>query len=262
MEVRTYMVKPRMLILRVGGTNCDLETEWAFRLAGALPERIHLNMLKSGEKKLDNYQALVIPGGFSYGDDISAGKVLANKIRYGIKEEITSFIGKGRPVLGICNGFQVLIKSGFLPWPGRQEATLAWNESARFEDRWVYLKVEDSVSPFFKGMRGIIRLPVAHAEGRFLVREPKILERIESKKLVLMRYCDSSGKHAGYPGNPNGSAGDIAGICDPSGLIVGMMPHPERALLDFFCPDSRGRGKKGGEGDGYSFFKNVVDYFR
>jgi len=262
MEERNYMVKPRVLILRVGGTNCDYETEWAFRLAGAISERVHLNMIKSGERKLSDYQALVIPGGFSYGDDISAGKVLANLIRYAIQDDMNRFVQEGKPVVGICNGFQVLVKSGFLPWEGEQTVTLAWNDSARFEDRWVYLKVEKSVSPFFRGLPDIIKLPVAHAEGKFVVSSGDIYERLEKNEQVVLRYCDSSGNPAGYPFNPNGSTGSIAAVCDRTGLIMGMMPHPERALLGCFYPDAIGTGKTVEKGFGYTVFKNIVAHIR
>lgn len=257
------MVKPRVLILRVSGTNCDFETEWAFNRAGAAAERVHINRLKTGGKSLKDYQVLVIPGGFSYGDDISAGKVLANQIRYNLWDSILRFMEQGKPVMGICNGFQVLVKAGLLPWRGRQEVTLAWNQSARFEDRWVYLRVEDSVSPFFRGMPEVVRMPVAHAEGRFTVVDGASYRRIEKEKLVLLRYCDSKGRPAaGYPLNPNGSMGDIAGICDKSGLVVGLMPHPERALMKYFYPGALREGFVDGYGFGYPIFKNIVGYFK
>lgn len=256
------MVKPNVLILRVSGTNCDFETEWAFGLAGARPHRVHINRLKTGKKSLKDYQALVIPGGFSYGDDISAGKVLANKIRHSIWEDMQRFLEEKKPIIGICNGFQVLVKAGLLPWQGRQSVTLAWNASARFEDRWVYLKVEDSVSPFFKGLSRVIRLPVAHAEGRFVPGGKDVYKKIEEERLVVLRYCDAKGLPAGYPFNPNGSQGDIAGICDKSGLVVGMMPHPERALLRCFYPGALKEGGVGEYGAGYTIFKNIVDYLK
>jgi len=255
------MVKPRVLILRVGGTNCDMETEWAFHLAGASPERVHINRIKEGSKKLKDYQVLVIPGGFSYGDDISAGKVLANEIRHNLKEEIEIFIEEKKPVIGICNGFQVLAKSGILPWNGRQVVSLGWNDSARFEDRWVYLRIEETASPFFKGMPPIIKLPVAHAEGKFIVSDEEVLQRIEKGKQVVFRYCGPDGSLSGYPYNPNGSVKNIAGISSLDGLIVGMMPHPERALLKYYYPDKYKEKDKEELGYGYIFFKNIVSYF-
>ncbi|HOL21604.1 MAG TPA: phosphoribosylformylglycinamidine synthase I [bacterium] len=255
------MVKPRVLILRVGGTNCDRETEWAFEIAGALPERVHINRIKEGNKKLNDYQVLVIPGGFSYGDDISAGKVLANEIRHNLKDEIKRFIEDKKPVIGICNGFQVLVKAGILPWNDKQDVSLGWNDSARFEDRWVYLKIEDTKSPFFKGLPPVIKLPVAHAEGKFIPESEDILKRIEVEKLIIFRYCDADGNLKGYPYNPNGSINNIAGISSPDGLIVGMMPHPERAVLRYYYPDWHREENREEEGYGFIFFRNIVKYF-
>ncbi len=263
MEVRFEMVKPRILVMRVAGTNCDRETEWAFRLAGGLPQRVHINRIKRGEVKMRDYQVLVIPGGFSYGDDISAGKVFANEIRHNIGNDINLFIEEGKPVIGICNGFQVLVKAGILPYPGRQSVTLGWNGSARFEDRWVHLKIEESVSPFFRGFPPVIKLPVAHAEGNLITENEDVLKKIENDRLVIFRYCAPDGTLKGYPYNPNGSTANIAGLASASGLVVGMMPHPERALFRCFYPDWH-RDEKNGDvfGYGYMFFKNVVNFFR
>ncbi len=256
------MVKPRVLILRVAGTNCDNETEWAFRLAGAEPERVHINRIKSGEKKISDYQALVIPGGFSYGDDISAGKVLVNEIKHNMGEDIDRFIRDKKPLIGICNGFQVLVKAGLLPWQGKQAVTLGWNDSARFEDRWVYLKVEESASPFLKDFPPVIKLPVAHAEGKFIVDSDATLKKIDDEKLVFFRYCSPDGGPAEYPLNPNGSTGAIAGLTSADGMIAGMMPHPERALLKYFYPGQDEDENAGEYGHGFRFFKNVVEYLK
>lgn len=255
------MVKPKILIIRVAGTNCDRETEWAFRLAGGEPERVHINIIKRGERKISDYRALVIPGGFSYGDDISAGKVLANEIKHNLWEDIKFFIERGRPVIGICNGFQVLVKGGILPWYGKQVVTLGWNDSARFEDRWVYLRVNTESSPLLTGMPPIIKLPVAHAEGKFIPEDDSVLKKIEDNNLVPFRYCDPEGNLAGYPYNPNGSVGNIAGLTSEGGLVIGMMPHPERAVLRYLYPDwHRERREKNEYGDGFLFFKNIVEY--
>ncbi|MCX7916696.1 MAG: phosphoribosylformylglycinamidine synthase I, partial [bacterium] len=217
-------MKPKVLILRVAGTNCDFETEWAFNLAGAFAERVHINQIINGEKKLSEYQILTIPGGFSYGDDIGAGKVLANQIKLKLWEEIEKFIERKKVIIGICNGFQVLVKSGILPFNTEQLVTLEWNDSGRFEDRWVYLKVEKNISPFFEGLPEIIRMPVAHAEGKFLPKNKKVIEKLERNKQVILRYCNKNGELCSYPYNPNGSIGNIAGICSKNGLIIGMMP--------------------------------------
>ena len=250
-----------VLILRVAGTNCDVETEWAFKLAGAKAERIHINRIIENKKILEKYQVLVIPGGFAYGDDIAAGKVLANQIKYKLWNEICKFIESKKVIIGICNGFQVLVKAGILPWTGEQKVTLTWNNSARFEDRWVYLKVEKSNSLFFKGLPEIIRLPVAHAEGKFISENKDILAKIKKEKLIILRYCDEKGNFAGYPYNPNGSVENIAGICNKTGLVFGMMPHPERCILKYHFPDWTSCNYKNKFAYGFKIFKNVVEYF-
>lgn len=257
------MVRPKILVLRVAGTNCDLETEWAFNLAGGKVNRVHINRIIENKKILKDYQVLVFPGGFAYGDDIAAGKVLANQIRYKLWEEIQDFINSKKIIIGICNGFQVLVKAGILPWIGKQVVTLSWNNSARFEDRWVYLKVENSVSPFLKGLPEIIRLPVAHAEGKFITEKKEILKKINDKKMVMFRYCNEKGDLAGYPFNPNGSFENIAGICNETGLVFGMMPHPERCILKYHLPDWTGKRYDFMKEYSYGFqiFKNVVEYF-
>lgn len=255
------MAKVRVMILRVAGTNCDYETEWAFSLAGAFAERVHINQIIRKEKKLSDYQILAIPGGFSYGDDIGAGKVLANEIKIKLWDEIEKFIEEKKGIIGICNGFQVLVKSGILPFNSEQVCTLEWNDSGRFEDRWVYLKVERSVSPYFFDLPEIIRMPVAHAEGKFLTKNEKILKKIEENGQVILRYTDKDGNLKGYPYNPNGSIKNIAGICSLDGLIIGMMPHPERSILKYYYPDFL----KGKEEDiftpSFKIFKNMVKYF-
>lgn len=253
-------MKVKVIILRVAGTNCDFETEWAFNLAGADVERVHINQIIRGEKKLIDYQILVIPGGFSYGDDIGAGKVLANQIKLKLWDEIEKFIYEKKVILGICNGFQVLVKSGILPFNSQQVTTLEWNDSGKFEDRWVYLRVEKNISPFFDDLPNIIRMPVAHAEGKFFPKNIEILKKIENNKQVLLRYCDKNGNLAGYPYNPNGSIGNIAGICDKEGLIIGMMPHPERCILKYYYPDFL-KIKEEEFTPSFKIFKNMVKYF-
>jgi phosphoribosylformylglycinamidine synthase I len=255
------MAKVRVIILRVAGTNCDFETEWAFNLCGAYAERIHINRIIEKEKKLSDYQILVIPGGFSYGDDIGAGKVLANEIRLKLYDEIEKFIEEKKAIIGICNGFQVLVKSGILPFNKKQLTTLEWNDSGRFEDRWVYLKVEKSVSPFFDNLPEIIRMPVAHAEGKFLTKNKEVLKKIKEKKQVILRYCDKDGNLKGYPYNPNGSIENIAGICSEDGLIIGMMPHPERAILKYYYPDFLREEKDEIFTPSFKIFQNMVKYF-
>ncbi|MCM8806137.1 MAG: phosphoribosylformylglycinamidine synthase I [Candidatus Omnitrophica bacterium] len=250
----------KVLILRTGGTNCDLETEWACKLAGAKPSRIHISRITEGKVKLLDFDVLIIPGGFSYGDDLGAGKVLANELILKAKDEITLFREKKRPIIGICNGFQVLVKAGLLPFKDQYVASLVWNDSGRFEDRWVYLRVEQSISPFFKNLPEIIRFPVAHAEGKFVVKNDRVLKKIENNSQIVLRYVNAAGEIADYPYNPNGSIAGIAGICDEKGLIVGMMPHPERALLKIHEPDWHRNETDDVFSFGYQFFKNVIEY--
>ncbi|MDD5339123.1 MAG: phosphoribosylformylglycinamidine synthase I [Dehalococcoidales bacterium] len=221
------MSKVKVLMLRAPGTNRDIDTQIAFEMAGAsVVESALVNELTSKEKSLDNYQIMIIPGGFTYGDDISAGRIMANEIKLGLGKDIRRFVEDGRLVMGICNGFQVLVKTGILPGiagQSEQPVTLTNNDSGKFECRWVYLKANEK-SPCIV-TRGIdmIYAPVAHGEGK-LVTERDTLEKLS----VTLQYVDEKGKSgAGYPYNPNGSLNDIAGICDPTGRIFGMMPHPE-----------------------------------
>ncbi len=253
-------MKPKVLIIRTAGTNCDVETAYAYELAGASPERIYIDAIKKND--LLKYKILVLPGGFTYGDDISAGKILANEIRYKLKEAILKFIDKGNLILGICNGFQVLVKAGILPgfdgYFKRQTVSLITNDSERFEDRWVNLKVLGSRSVFTEGINRVISLPVAHAEGKFVVNSRETLKKIA--KQIVFQYVDEKGNIAGYPHNPNGSILNIAGITDKTGRILGLMPHPERHITYLQNP-LHTRLKLPKEGDGFMIFKNSVRYF-
>ncbi|MEO0082655.1 MAG: phosphoribosylformylglycinamidine synthase I [candidate division WOR-3 bacterium] len=219
-------------VLFAAGTNCDVETCHALELAGAKPERVHINQFKSGERNLAEFQLLVIPGGFSYGDYISSGRILANELKYYLAEDIERFCKQGKPILGICNGFQVLVKAGLLPGFERpfepQTVTLDTNNSGRFEDRWVFLRTEPSRCIFTQGLPEVCELPVAHAEGKFITANEGVLKKLNDNRQVVFRYVSRYGEAAEYPDNPNGSVEDIAGICDPSGIVFGLMPHPER----------------------------------
>lgn len=228
-------MKPRVLVLYGYGINCDNETRYGFELAGAEAEKVHLNQLISGERKLRDYQILAIPGGFSFGDDIGAGKVLATKIKYNLAKELSGFINQGKLIIGICNGFQALVKLGILPGfdrnYNRQDVTLTFNDSGKFEDRWVYLKInQKSPCLFTKGIENLY-LPVRHGEGKFICRDEKIRERLENQNQIVAQFVDEKGELAGYPWNPNGSELNIAGICDETGRIFGLMPHPEAFLF-------------------------------
>ena len=257
-------MKPKVSILYGYGINCDNETQYGFELAGAEAEKVHVNQLISGERKLRDYQILAIPGGFSFGDDIGAGKVLATKIKYNLAAEFSEFIKKGKLIIGICNGFQVLVKLGILPgFNGnydRQEVTLTFNDSGRFEDRWVCLKINQKSKCIWT--RGIERLylPARHGEGKFVSREEKIRERLISQNRIVAQYMDDKGNLAGYPWNPNGSELNIAGICNETGRIFGLMPHPEAFLFPQNHP--RWTREKIQEGEGLKIFKNAINFVK
>jgi len=250
--------KVRALILRAPGTNCDVETAFAFQQAGAVVDLVHVNELIHREKRVGDYQILVVPGGFTYGDDIAAGKVLANELRLKLGEDILRFIEDGGLILGICNGFQVLIKAGFLPEPSNDASphlTVVANDSGKFECRWVHLSVnKESPCVFTEGIDEMY-LPVAHAEGKVVV-EPEALPHLN----VVLYYTDEQGNtDAGYPHNPNGSVANIAGICDTSGRIFALMPHPERYVRGTQHPQWT-RQKARQYGDGFQIFVNAVEW--
>ncbi len=252
------MSQVRAVIMRAPGTNCDAETVFAFQQAGAVVDSAHINQLIRHEKRLSDYQIMVIPGGFTYGDDIAAGKVLANELRLKLGEDILRFIEDGGLILGICNGFQVLVKAGILPGssPASQPLiTLSSNDSGKFECRWVHLGVNSQSPCIFT--RGINRLylPVAHGEGK-VVADPETLSDLN----VVLYYTDEHGSsNAGYPDNPNGSVGNIAGICDASGRVFALMPHPERYIRHTQHPQWT-RLKKEEYGDGFQIFQNAVKW--
>ncbi|MSS73274.1 MAG: phosphoribosylformylglycinamidine synthase I [Candidatus Latescibacteria bacterium] len=256
-------MKPPVLILRTAGTNCDYETGCAFEMAGAQVDRVHVNALTSGQKSLMDYRILALPGGFSYGDDIAAGKVLANELKHKLMDELRRFIEAGRPVIGICNGFQVLVKAGLLPAldgpGGAQAATLTNNDSGKFEDRWTCLAPDpESRCIFTEGIGGQITLPVAHGEGKFVTKDRETLDRLRANGQVALRYVAPEGE-ARYPWNPNGSVDHVAGICDPTGRVFGLMPHPERHCLPTQHPRWTREGLKP-RGDGLAIFENAVRY--
>lgn len=256
----------KTIILRAAGTNCDRETEYAFRLVGCQTELVHVNQLVRKERFLDDYHILVIPGGFTYGDDIAAGKILANELKYKLQEPLQKFIGDGKLILGICNGFQILAKAGLLPGDGSggesQRVTLTFNDSGKFEDRWVYLKVVDNgTCVFTRGLEGLLYIPVAHAEGKFVPGDDEVKRRLWRNNQVVLQYVDPRGALAGYPWNPNGSVDNIAGICDPTGRIFGLMPHPERHFLPTHHPRWTRVGLRK-EGDGMAIFRNAAEFVR
>ena len=260
------MPQPNVLILRAPGTNCDLETAFAFEKAGGATELLHINRLLETPDLFDRFQILCLPGGFSYGDDVAAGRILGNQIQHHLAEQMARFKADGKLILGICNGFQVLMKSGVLldgkPAEG-SPATLTYNDSGKFEDRWVRLDVCGSKSVFLKGIDAMY-LPVAHAEGKFVTRDAAALDRLQSQEQLALRYLslDGSVSDAGvpYPDNPNGSVADVAGVCDTTGRVLGLMPHPERHIDPTHHPRWT-RGEAGKVGDGLQMFVNAVAYF-
>jgi phosphoribosylformylglycinamidine synthase len=277
------MAAPRVLILRAPGANCDGETQFAFEQAGGVAERLHINRLRENPKLLKSFQILAIPGGFAYGDDVAAGKVLAIQLQHFLGDALREFRDKERLILGICNGFQVLLKAGVILPPDEEGpvATLAHNAHGRFEDRWIHMAATPGRCVFLKGYHRL-HLPIAHGEGNFICREEWMLKGLEQSGQVVLRYADCRSQIADcrldepprgqsaigdlksgilpFPINPNGSQGDVAGVCDASGRVLGLMPHPERHVLPTQHPQWTRRGLAS-EGDGLRLFRNAVEFF-
>ncbi len=263
----------RVCVMRVGGTNCDAETKRAFDELGARAEVVHLNEMVKKKRLLD-YNALVFPGGFSYGDYVRAGAIWATGTLTKLRKDLKLFVKEGRPILGICNGFQVLVESGLLPaFEGISEypeATLATNIPIGYRCKWVYLKHENSGKCIFtqkipKGQ--VMRIPVAHGEGRFLFskeNETRYLEKLYDNDQLVFRYCNKEGNPANgeFPVNPNGAFHDIAGICNPAGTVFGLMPHPERAFYGWQLPDWTKTENLPEYGDGKLVFESMVEYLK
>jgi phosphoribosylformylglycinamidine synthase subunit PurQ / glutaminase len=256
------MAKCRALILRAPGANCDEETQFAFEQAGAVADRLPIQKLREQPRLLLQYQVLAIPGGFTYGDDVAAGRILANQLRHFLGDALREFRDKERLILGVCNGFQVILKAGLLVPPDEDGplATLAHNASGKFEDRWTHLQAAPGKCPFLKGCSKLY-LPVAHGEGRFVCRQEWILKGLDQAGQVVLRYVDEGGAAASYPGNPSGAQGNVAGICDATGRVMGLMPHPERHVLPTQHPQWTRLGLQP-EGDGLKLFRNAVEFFQ
>ncbi len=288
------MSPPRVLVLRAPGTNCDVETAHAFEVAGATAERIHVGRLIDNPALHKRYQILCIPGGFSYGDDIAAGRILATRMRHHLDDMIHHFVDSGdNLVLGICNGMQVLMRLGVLTagveapqvamagaavsdsLPAGDDqvgvlryevppATLTWNNHGRFEARWVHLAVDQTPCVFLQNIDRMY-LPMAHAEGKFVARDAESLEQLRAAGRLPLRYCDESGEiHAEtlhFPSNPNGGDANVAGVCDASGRVFGLMPHPERHIDTTQHPFWTRRKAQPNEGDGLAMFRNAVEWF-
>jgi phosphoribosylformylglycinamidine synthase len=254
------MATPRVIVLRAPGTNCDEETVEAWRLAGTRPEAWHVGRLLEEPRTLDLFQILTIPGGFSYGDDLGAGRILAVHLARGLGDALRRIHDRGGLIMGICNGFQVLVRCGLLPGDeSAGAATLATNDSGRFEARWITLSPRPGVSPFVD-FDEPLDLPVAHGEGRFLTADPKELEALDDSGRIVLKYVDADHRPTqDYPANPNGSHRAAAGICDPTGRVFGLMPHPERFVSPLHHPRWTRLGDKlGAEGHGLKIFRGAV----
>lgn len=248
------MTTPNVLILRAPGTNCDAETAFAFEQVGAKTETLHVNRLLERPELFERFQILCIPGGFSYGDDLGAGRILGNQIQHHLSDQLVRFKGEGRLILGICNGFQVLMKSPVLLEKDATDgppATLTWNDSGRYYDGWVRLEASGLKSVFLAGIERMY-LPVAHAEGKFVARDDRTLQELDAAGQLPLRYVATD--------NPNGSMASVAGVCDSTGRVLGLMPHPERHIDPTQHPRWT-RGEAGLEGDGLQMFRNAVGYF-
>ncbi len=254
----------RAIVLTGFGINCDEETAVAFERAGAKTERVHLNDLANDRPPLDEFHILAVPGGFSFGDDVASGRILANRLRYRLGPAMERFVADGKLAIGICNGFQVLVKMGLLPMSaGRieQEVTLTHNDSNRYEDRWITLAKDPSTACVWLEGIDLMESPVRHGEGKFIPRDEALLKDMQKRGLIALRYVNRDGSPAEgvYPVNPNGSVDDVAGICDPTGRIFGLMPHPEAYLEGTNHPRWTREGLKD-EGDGLRIFQNAVAY--
>lgn len=268
------MVKPRTLVITGYGINCEEETAKCFNQTGSEAEIVHINDVINGNKKLKNYQILAFPGGFSYGDDTGSGNALANKIRNNLEEDIIKFATEDKLVIGICNGLQILANLGLVPAVdnkyGVRQAALMHNLTARLECRWIYIKTTSKKCIWTRDIE-ILHVPIAHGEGNFYA-ESEIMEKMKVNDQITLKYVDKNGNPANgeFPINPNGALEDIAGVCDPSGRILGLMPHPER--FSTFENEEGWELKKEKliregkslpkEGEGLKIFKNAAKYFQ
>ena len=256
-------MKPKALVLQAHGTNRDIDVMEALSLAGADPVGVPLNELRANKTLFQDFQLLIVPGGFSYADALGAGKLLALDLASYFEEAIQSFVDSGKPVIGICNGFQALVKSGILPFgngeKGEAAATLTFNAQGHFECRWVTLKPVSQKCIWTKGLDEWITCPIAHGEGNFQTSDLfPLASFMEQDQIALSYVCaDGSPARGEYPANPNGSIRDIAGICNPQGNVLGLMPHPENHIHAWQHPRyTRGEGGQ----SGLTLFENGVKY--
>ncbi|UCF98681.1 MAG: phosphoribosylformylglycinamidine synthase subunit PurQ [Spirochaetaceae bacterium] len=273
-SVRFPSPKPRVLIIIGDGLNCERETSWAFTLAGGIPDLVHIGDILRRDRRLHEYAALAFIGGFSNGDHLGAGTVQASRFRHALRDDLERFIGQRKPIIGICNGFQTLVKMGILPGPlsattgqgaWERSATIMANESGKFEDRWVHLVINaDAPCIWTRGLKRLF-LPVRHGEGKYYMAEDGQLDALEQNNQVVARYATMEGVPTqAYPDNPNGSLRAIAAVCDASGLIFGLMPHPEAFISPYNHPswtrESAAARPLAPEGEGLAIFRNAVEY--
>lgn len=255
----------RVCVIRVGGTNRDGDIAECIEDQGVVVDVLHLNDVLR-RRNLSTYNALVLPGGFAYGDYVRAGAILGKRLQAFLKEDLKSFVEMRKPILGVCNGFQALIEAGLLPAVNlvdQLQVALASNRSAKFECRWVYVKKNPATNCIFtQGMKENSRFPVAHGEGRFITADQEALERLLKNNQIALQYSNEDASLASekYPQNPNGSVMDIAGICNPEGTVLGLMPHPEDAYWGYQSPDWSKERKIPEHGDGLGLFKSMIDY--
>jgi len=256
------MPKPRVMILRAAGSNCDHETQHAWELAGAAAERVHIRRLIESPALLAACQVLTIPGGFSYGDDIAAGRIFAAQIRRHLDDALHRFVDKGKLILGICNGFQILVQSGLLPFSGStalpQACTIAQNDPPGFQDRWIWLRAGKNPSAFLEP-GCCYELPIAHGEGRVRFAAEAERQRVTAAGQDVLRYVPPPAEStpSDRPYNPNGSEGDVAGLCDETGRVLGLMPHPERFVTWTQHPCWTSQAERT-PADGLTFFQRAV----
>lgn len=267
-------MKPKVIVMSGYGVNSEMETKYAFDQCGAESEIVHINDLIDGQKTLDEYQILVFPGGFAHGDDTGSGNAYANKMRNKLWDEVNKFITQDKLVAGICNGCQVLSNLGLIPGLngeyGERKIAMMHNSTARLECRWVNLKVTSDKCVWTRDF-DMLHCPIAHGEGRFYM-EDEVLNAVKDGDQIVFKYVNDDGSPANgeYPINPNGSIEDIAAVCDTTGRIMGIMPHPERNLSFYNQDDwpllkeaARRQGKElPDEGDGLKMFRNAVKYFK
>ena len=263
--------KPRVAVLSGFGINCETETMAVFDMAGASSDRVHVNRLVNGEHSLSDYDIMAIPGGFSFGDHLGSGRLLGNRLRFGLREQVREFVKAGKPVIGICNGFQVLVKMGLLPGDEdvslTQTASLSLNDSGHYEDRWVTLEFDPKSPCIWTNGIERIRVPVRHGEGKFVTDDKEMLDRWDQRGQLAVRYVDPDTDYPSldddvlpYPISPNQSWLNIAGVCDPSGLVFGLMPHPEANHSTWLGATWTREDIEHGEGEGMAIFRNAVDY--